>query len=414
MSRKILWHSNAPWANTGYGVQTKLFVPRLRDILGHEPTISAFYGLAGATLAFDGIKVLPSEYSDTYGNDLIRAHAKFGGIELVTTLMDVWVLDPKKMVTLPWIAWTPVDHDPAPIHVIESLVKGKAFPVAMSQHGKRMLEEAGLENVHYAPHSPEPIFYEVIDKASAKRDLEWQDRFVVGVVAANKGWPSRKSFPKIFEAFAKFAEHRKDALLYVHADYRAPWGVRIDRMATDLGVKSEQIRWVDIYQNTIGLAPDFMQYVYNAMDVLLNPAMGEGFGIPILEAQACRTPVITSDWTAMSELTTFGRAVGGRKVMTNQYSFQWDPDVGEIVDALEYYYDLRSTNEYEDLGMLAREWAMAYHPDRVTLENWGPIYNKAWEVMQERKDELITFGDLSEANILGLDTGEDFEPIEEE
>lgn len=414
MSRRILWHSNAPWANTGYGVQTKLFVPRFRDILGHEPLISAFYGVSGATLAFDGIKVLPSDYGDTYGNDLIRAHSTFNRADLVATLMDVWVLDPKKMITLPWVAWTPVDHDPAPRHVIDALVKGKAFPVAMSQHGKKTLEEAGVENVYYAPHSPEPLFYEIMDAQTAKNDLNWQDHFVVGIVAANKGWPSRKSFPKMFEAFTKFAEKRKDALLYVHADYRAPWGVRLDKMAAEIGVPSDKIRWVDIYQNTVGLAPDFMQYVYNGMDVLLNPAMGEGFGVPVLEAQVCRTPVITSNWTAMPELTRFGRAVGGRKVMTNQYSFQWDPDVDEIVDALEYYYNLRSTNEYEDLGMLAREWAMAYHPDRVTMEYWGPIFNDAWEWAQERKDELVTFGNVSESELIGMDVRDVDDEEEEE
>ena len=28
---KLLWHSNAPWAPTGYGQQTGLFAPRLAE-----------------------------------------------------------------------------------------------------------------------------------------------------------------------------------------------------------------------------------------------------------------------------------------------------------------------------------------------------------------------------------------------
>jgi hypothetical protein len=31
---RINWFSNSPWASTGYGVQTRLFVPRIRK-LGH-------------------------------------------------------------------------------------------------------------------------------------------------------------------------------------------------------------------------------------------------------------------------------------------------------------------------------------------------------------------------------------------
>ena len=46
---KILWHSNSPWARTGYGTQTALWVPRLAE-LGHEIAISAFHGLQGSPI----------------------------------------------------------------------------------------------------------------------------------------------------------------------------------------------------------------------------------------------------------------------------------------------------------------------------------------------------------------------------
>ncbi len=32
---RILWHSNAPFLKTGYGQQTAIWAPRLRD-LGHD------------------------------------------------------------------------------------------------------------------------------------------------------------------------------------------------------------------------------------------------------------------------------------------------------------------------------------------------------------------------------------------
>ncbi|MBW4560969.1 MAG: glycosyltransferase family 4 protein [Mojavia pulchra JT2-VF2] len=42
--------------------------------------------------------------------------------------------------------------------------------------------------------------------------------------------------------------------------------------------------------------------IYNAADVLVAPSLHEGFGITILEAMACGTPVITSNTSAMPEV----------------------------------------------------------------------------------------------------------------
>jgi glycosyltransferase involved in cell wall biosynthesis len=45
---------------------------------------------------------------------------------------------------------------------------------------------------------------------------------------------------------------------------------------------------------------------YRAADIFIYPSFAEGFGIPVLEAMACGTPVITSDRTAMPEIVGNG------------------------------------------------------------------------------------------------------------
>lgn len=45
---------------------------------------------------------------------------------------------------------------------------------------------------------------------------------------------------------------------------------------------------------------------YSEADLFLFPSLHEGFGIPILEAQACRTPVLTSNCSAMPEIAGDG------------------------------------------------------------------------------------------------------------
>lgn len=42
--------------------------------------------------------------------------------------------------------------------------------------------------------------------------------------------------------------------------------------------------------------------IYNAADILLSPSLYEGFGMTILEAMACGTPVITSNVTSLPEV----------------------------------------------------------------------------------------------------------------
>lgn len=43
-------------------------------------------------------------------------------------------------------------------------------------------------------------------------------------------------------------------------------------------------------------------YLYNAADLFVYPSLYEGFGLPILEAQACGCPVITSNLASMPEV----------------------------------------------------------------------------------------------------------------
>ena len=94
---KLLWHSNAPHAGTGYAQQTALFTPRLRE--EWDVGVSAFYGVEGSPIRYKDVPVYPA-LAQTYGNETIRDHAKVHFPEhelrngLVLTLMDVWILNP--------------------------------------------------------------------------------------------------------------------------------------------------------------------------------------------------------------------------------------------------------------------------------------------------------------------------------
>jgi glycosyltransferase involved in cell wall biosynthesis len=52
-----------------------------------------------------------------------------------------------------------------------------------------------------------------------------------------------------------------------------------------------------------GFIPDAeMPLWYNSADVFVYPSVFEGFGLPVLEAMACGTPVVTSDVSSLPEV----------------------------------------------------------------------------------------------------------------
>ena len=61
-------------------------------------------------------------------------------------------------------------------------------------------------------------------------------------------------------------------------------------------VRGEDVRFLG------GVPQEHLPHFYNGAEVLVYPSFAEGFGLPVLEAAACGTPVITSNATALPEV----------------------------------------------------------------------------------------------------------------
>jgi glycosyltransferase involved in cell wall biosynthesis len=377
---KAIWHSNAPWAPTGYGQQTALFAPMLAE--RYEFALSSYYGLEGAPITWQGIPVLPG-IGGAFGDEHLVQHAKrfFGGDArdgLVITLMDVWVLNPKWAREIRMACWVPVDHLPVPPKVVKFLLDAEVVPIAMSRFGEEQLQAAGLDAL-YVPHGVNTRVYRPHDKKAIREAGGFpEDAFLVGMVAANKGRPSRKSFAEVFQAFGRFSEKHDNAFLYLHThiDPNYAGGENIPALLESCGIPQDRVRIADQY--SMGFSPyshESMAHLYSALDVLVNPAKGEGFGIPVLEAQACGVPVIVTDFTAMKEIAGAGWHVKYTPWWTGLDSWQANPDVDDIVEALEECYSLPD-GQREKLSHAARGHALGYDSERVWKEHWCPVLDE--------------------------------------
>lgn len=373
---RIAISSNAPWARTGYGTQVAQLIPRLRA-MGHELAVHAWYGLEGGALHWGDTPVYP-KYRHGYGVDIVGAHASNFQADIVISLIDAWVLEAGMTGGVPLCPWFPVDMEPIPPPVL-NVVKDSFQPIVYSRFGERMARNAGLD-VRYVPHGIDTNVFSPRPQADARARCGWPaDRFIVGMVAANKGTPSRKAYPQQLEAFARFAARHDDALLYLHTNKGITdgmGGVNLPELCEFLGI-ARRVLWVEEYPQIMGLPDERMADLYSGMDVLLSVSMGEGFGIPIVEAQSCGCPVIVGDWTSMGELCGAGYKVFKDEAepwYTPLAAYQYLPHIGAIEKALGVaHYGARGN---QNLRAHARGFAIQYDADHVAEMFWRPVLDE--------------------------------------
>lgn len=354
--------------------------------MGHDVAILSFFGVEGGMLEWQGIPLYPRGPRHGYGADVMAMHAAHFKADIVITLIDAWVYDGAALARdVRWVPWAPVDHDPIPPRVTEAL-RHAYQPITYSQFGQAQAEAAGLDS-WYIPHGIETGIFTPQDRTESRRAMGIpEDAFLVGVVARNHGLPNRKLLLQNVEAFAMLKARHPEARLYLHTEV----GERddtdadnLDALIRGLGIQ-DCVHFGNQYLLTClgnsGFDDAWMARAYSAMDVLNTVSMGEGFGLPIVEAQACGTPVIHGDWCAGSELVGAGWKVKQEHALryrTRQHSYQWMASPEVIHGALETAYTaLHTEGVRAQLADAARSKALQYDADLVARDYWQPALER--------------------------------------
>ena len=376
--------SNTPGIPTGYGVQAKMLTDRL---LRHNVDVAILsnYGVEGGMSSyksqFGTADVYPRGLT-LYSSDVIKPfHEKhLAGRDIsnfVLTLYDVWVyLDNPELRSLDIVSWTPIDHISIPAKVEAWSRLPNVYPLAMSPFGQKAFEQLGIEST-YIPHAVDTKVYKPtheIEGTPVKKYFGLKESdFVVGMVAANKanGQLHRKAFAENLLAFSIFRQTHPDAFLYIHADPSKAWGgFGLANLAKACGVPMDALLFPDTQRYRFGYSDAEMAALFTGMDVLIHASYGEGFGVPAIEAQACGTKVIASNWAASQDLVSEdGWLVEGQPFWDEpQLSFFQIPLIPSLIQGLENAY---KSSRGESKASI--EFASQFDVERVWKWYWMPF-----------------------------------------
>ncbi|RMG89877.1 MAG: glycosyltransferase family 1 protein [Chloroflexi bacterium] len=155
---------------------------------------------------------------------------------------------------------------------------------------------------------------ELLDLPSSKIDvtpLGYDDAIFRPLPTADvEEFRRRKGLPARFWLFLGTLEPRKNLVMLLKAYAALPPNERLPLiLAGGKGWQYDEIfATIEQYQlgdmvHTPGFLPaDEMAFWYNSADAFVYPSVFEGFGLPVLEAMACGTPVITTDVSSLPEV----------------------------------------------------------------------------------------------------------------
>jgi glycosyltransferase involved in cell wall biosynthesis len=145
----------------------------------------------------------------------------------------------------------------------------------------------------------------------------------------------RTQLPLLVRAFAEFHRGAPDAFLYLHTDPRDPEGWDLCDLLHRYDLDSCAALPAEPPISR-GVDDGYLSSIYLGSDVFALPTMGEGFGLPLLDAMACGVPVIATDCSAVTELVKdVALLIRPAAIVTGSYNVdQALPDVDHLVEHL--------------------------------------------------------------------------------
>jgi len=270
----------------------------------------------------------------------------------------------------------------------ERILRFVHCPVAMAMFGQKQVKDMYGLDTKYIPHAVDiKNYYSMsdIEKNELKQRWGLQGRYVVGCVARNQG---RKMMDRVIKTFALYYKYDTQAVLLLHTDpYDNAQVFPLLSLIHRYGIANRVMFTGTKFFN--GFTYKQMNEIYNLMDVFLLTTSGEGFGVPIIEAMACKIPVVCTDYTTTRELVVRNKAglaiklvgtednenpdVHCNEILDGTITGSWSVERGipSIKDACEKLKQLKDNPELrKEMGMNGRQAVMKEYNWDVVGKQW--------------------------------------------
>ena len=213
------------------------------------------------------------------------------------------------------------------------------------------------ERIRVVPHGVDFADFGAAAKAVGDAGKRWERR---GIAEPYVLWvgtqEQRKNVVAVLDAFAHVATRHPELSLVLHG----PNGWLGDEVG-------EGLQHRGLHSRTIvsegSLPRNELAALYARASVFVYPSLYEGFGMPVLEAMACRTPVVTSNISALPE--TAG-------------------DAALLVDPLDDMALAEAISRIMEDPVLAEDLAQRGQK-RARALTWGETARRTWAIYEEAR-----------------------------
>lgn len=391
---KLLWCGDIV-AMTGFARVTENVLQRICD--HYEVVVLSHNWWGDPTPLQSKYKMYPSSnrfQTAPFGEDRIREVVEREKPDIVFTINDMWIINEqyKRIKDLhdqklfKFVGYAPMDSY-GWTGCLDETANNWDGVISYTEFGAHEFIRGGIKKpITIIPHGITKDQFYPLDKAEARKRLNLKDDIFI-VFNGNRN-QFRKRIDITVEGFAKFAKDKPDTQLYLHMGLKDQgWDIMplFARAMQREGIDPNgRIILTAQTQGPPNVEVDFLNTIYNAVDVGVNTCKGEGWGLVSHEHAACQVAQVVPNHTSCKEIFEgYGRLIRCDHVdVDTNYSREMPcPSSGHLAEVLTDLYQNKEKRE-----AIAELCYLRATDERF---NWDTIAHQFGEVFQEVLNPVV-------------------------